>query len=217
MTDFYQLYYKDEQKEKIYAFAQPYRTEGLTIFFENHWIAQLVLSTKADKIGVTSWKLADKMRLRVGLRQPLTVEALNSDYQVMSFTRNSQRHGMLAMANAWHPHFLTTIKLLWEKLGYKMPGEAKNPVYQNAYTAKTEIYRDYVTNFLAPAMELTEKDEELNKMMSQPSGYGKLARGADIKSVKEKLGMADYPLSPFILERCPSLFYQMKGIQISYL
>jgi hypothetical protein len=64
---------------------------------------------------------------------------------------------------------------------------------------------------------LTENDEELNKMMLQPSGYWKLQRNCDLKSVKEKLGMSDYPLSPFILERCPSLWYQMKGVQISYL
>jgi hypothetical protein len=57
----------------------------------------------------------------------------------------------------------------------------------------------------------------LNKIMLQPSGYGKLQRNCDLKSVKEKLGMSDYPLAPFILERCPSLYYQMKGVQISYL
>jgi hypothetical protein len=217
MSELYQLFYEDNQKKEIFDFAIPYKTEGLTIFFEGYWIAQLVMASKADKVGVCSWKLKDKMRKRVGLRQPLTQQALESDYQVLSFTRNSQRHGMLAMANTWHPHFLTTIKLLWEKLGYKMPGEAKNPIYQNHYCAKTEIYKDYVTNFLIPAMELTEKDEELNKMMLQPSGYGKLQRNCDLKSVKDKLGMSDYPLAPFILERCPSLYYQMKGVQISYL
>jgi hypothetical protein len=217
MTELHQIYYDESQKQEIFSFGIPYYNEGLTIFFENAIIKDVVLASKAEKVGVCSWKLKDKMRKRVGLRQPLTQQALESDYQVLSFTRNSQRHGMLAMANTWHPHFLTTIKLLWEKLGYKMLGEAKNPIYQNHYAAKTEIYKDYVQSFLIPAMKLTENDEELNKMMLQPSGYGKLQRNCDLKSVKEKLGMSDYPLSPFILERCPSLWYQMKGVQISYL
>jgi hypothetical protein len=56
----------------------------------------------------------------------------------------------------------------------------------------------------------------LNALMVQPSGYGRLSRAADMKSVKEKLGMDDYPLAPFILERCPSLYFQMKGYKISY-
>lgn len=217
MIDFFQLYYKDEQLQKIYPFAIPYKTEGLTIFFEAHWISELVLSSKADKIAVCSWKLADKMKMRVGMRKPLTLDALNSDYEVLSFTRNSQRHQMLGMANVWHKEFIPTIKLLWEKLGYKMPGEAKQPVYQNAYSAKREIYQDYVQNFLIPAMELTLNDQEMYYKMIQPSGYSKLQRGCDVKSVKEKLGMLDYPLAPFILERCIALWLTMKRINVTYL
>lgn len=217
VTDFYQLYYKDEQLSKIYPFAIPYKTEGLTIFFENHWISELALSSKAEKIAVCSWKLQDKLKMRVGLRKPLTLEALNSDYDVLSFTRNSQRHGMLAMANVWHKEFIPTIKLLWEKLGYKMPGEAKQPIYQNHWAAKATIYKRYVEEFLKPAMEITLRDEELYFKMIQASGYGKLQRGADLKSVKEKLGMLDYPLAPFILERCPSLFFTMHRINVTYL
>lgn len=217
MTEFFQIYYKDEQLPHLYPFAIPYKNEGLTIYFENDCIAKVVKATTAEKVGVCSWKLASKMKIRVGMRKPLTVEALESDYQVLSLTQNSSRHQMLAMANAWHKGFIPTIKLLWEKLSYKMPGEAKNPIYQNHWVGKTEIYRDYVDNFLVPAMELTEKDEELREKMLQPSGYGKLNRQSDVKSVKEKLGLEDYPLCPFILERCPSLWMQVKGIKVTYL
>lgn len=107
--------------------------------------------------------------------------------------------------------------LLWQKLGFKLPGEVKNPIYQNHWVAKTKIAKDYVENFLNPAMELTLSDEELNKLMIAPSGYGRLSRGADIKSVKAKLGLYDYPLAPFILERCFSCFCQIKNYRITYL
>jgi hypothetical protein len=136
---------------------------------------------------------------------------------VLSLTKNSKKHTMLAHLYQWHPKSKETMALLWEKLGYKLPGEVKNPIYQNHYLAKSEIYRDYVENFLSPAMELTEKDEHLNNLMLQPSGYAKLSRESDIRSVKAKLGMDDYPLAPFILERCPSCYFQMKGVKISYL
>ena len=217
MTEFFQIYYKDEQLPHLYPFAIPYKNEGLTIYFENDCIAKVVKATTAEKVGVCSWKLASKMKIRVGMRKPLTVEALESDYQVLSLTQNSSRHQMLAMANAWHKEFIPTIKLLWSKLGYKMPGEAKQPVYQNHYSAKSHIYKRYVNEFLSPSMELTLKDEELNEKMTQPSGYGKLSREADVKSVKEKLGMIDYPISPFILERCPSLWFDLNRIKVTYL
>lgn len=217
MTELHQILYKEEQRHKLFPFAIPYYNEGLTIYFENKPIQKLVTETKADKIGVVSWKLADKMRIRVGMRGALTQDVLDTDFEVLSLTKNSTRHAMLAMANAWHPHFLQTIKLLWEKLGLKIPGEAKNPIYQNSFISRTDIYKRYVSEFLSPAMELVEKDEELRNLMLQPSNYGHLNRTADLKSVKQKLGLEEYPLCPFIFERCPSLWFDLHRIKVTYL
>jgi hypothetical protein len=217
MTDFYQILYKEEQRSKLFPFAKPYFNESLTIFFESEPIRKLVMESTADKIGVCSWKLARKLGTRVGLRRPLTPDVLNSDFQILSLTQNSKKHTMLAHLYQWHPKSKDALTLLWQKLGFKLPGEAKNPIYQNSFLSTREIYRDYVENFLSPAMELTLKDEELNKLMLQPSGYGRLSKDCDMKSVKAKLGMDDYPLTPFILERCFCLFAQVKGYQISYL
>lgn len=209
----FQIFYKPEQRLHLYPFAVPYFNESLTIFFENDPIRKIVSEFQGEKLAVCSWKLNKKVRLI----HPVTEEALNKDYQVLSLTRNSSRHQMLAMANAWHPGFIKTIDLLWKKVGLKRPPEAKNPIYQNHFSAKTEIYKDYVDNFLAPAMEQTILDDELHAAMTQPSGYAKLSRQADKKSVEVSLNMTDYPLAPFILERCPSLYFQMKGYRISYI
>jgi hypothetical protein len=213
----HQIYYKAEQLPKLYPFAVPYFNQSLTIFFENKPIQEVVSQATSKNVGVCSWKLADKMKIRVGLRNALTESFINSDFEVLSLTKNSKRHKMLAMANAWHNGFIPTLDLLWNKLGFKRPGEAKNPIYQNHFIARTDIYKDYVKNFLNPAIELILNDPELNQMMIQPSGYGKLSRHSDIKNVKAQLGMDDYPICPFILERCACLWFQMKGIKISYL
>lgn len=209
----YQIYYREVQRPFLYPFAIPYFNESLTIFFENDPIRKIVSEYTGEKLAVCSWKLSKKVRLI----HPVTQAALNKEYQVLSLTRNSNKHQMMAMANQWHPGFIKTIDLLWQKIGLKRPQEAKNPIYQNHFSARTEIYKDYVNNFLIPAMEVTEQDEELNKLMTQPSGYAKLSRDADGKRVNELLGMSDYPLTPFILERCPSLFFQMRGYKVSYI
>lgn len=213
MTEFHQIYYKAEQLPSLYPFAKPYFNDSLTIFFENQPIRTLIRATDAEKVAVCSWKLSQKVRKI----HPVTERALMGDFEVMSFTRNSSRHLMIAMAAAWHPGFVPALDLLWSKLGYKRPGEARNPIYQNHFAAKSTIYKEYVENFLSPAMELIENDEELHDLMIKPSGYARRARNADVKSVRAKLGMDDYPLCPFVLERCPALWFQMKGIKISYL
>lgn len=213
MIALYQIYYQEEQLKKLYPFAIPYYNPTLTIFFENDPIMKLVTAFNGEKIAVCSWKLSQKVRLI----HPITQTILHSPFEVLSFTRNSHRHQMISMANQWHPDFIHTIDLLWRKIGLRRPPEAKKPVYQNHFMAKTEIYQDYVNNFLVPAREVIENDEEVREKMLQPSGYGKLSKQVDLKSVKEKLGMDDYPLCPFILERCPSLFFQLRGYQISYI
>lgn len=209
----WQIYYRDEQKKEIYPFGIPLHNEGLTIFFENEVIARMVPTSETEYTAVTSWKLAQKSR-RI---HPVTPEALSSEYEVLSFTRNGRDHKMIAMANTWHPKFIEALDLLWTKLGYKRPGEVRNPIYQNHYSSKTGIYKRYVSEFLSPAMELVTKDEELNALMMMPSNYGRLSKDADLKSVKAKLGLNEYPLCPFVLERCPSLFFQLHNIPVKYL
>lgn len=169
------------------------------------------MKCEAEKVAVASWKLGSKMRRSHNLTQTV----LNSDYQVLNFITHLKRHTMMAMFKNWHPGALEAIDYLWQKLGYKRPEEAKSPIYQNHYAAKTEIYQDYVRNFLIPAMELTKTDETLNRLMMADSNYGRLSREADLKSVKAKIGLDYYPLAPFVLERCPCLFYQMKGYRIT--
>lgn len=213
MTTLYQIYYKDEQLKKIYPFSVPYFNSDLTIFFENDVISKIVPTFTGEKLAVCSWKLSQKVRII----HPVTQDVINFSYEVLSFTRNSRKHQMMAMANQWHKGFIKTIDLLWQKVGLKRPPEAKNPIYQNHFAAKTEIYQDYVNNFLIPAMEVVKTDDEMRELMLQPSGYGKLSRNSDLRSVKAKLGMDDYPLCPFIFERCPSLFFQMKGYKVTYI
>lgn len=209
----WQIYYRDDQKKEIYPFGIPVYYEGLTIFFENKVIEQLVPTSETEYTAVASWKLAKKSR-RIF---PITPEALGSDYEVLSFTRNGRDHKMMAMAATWHPDFMPAITMLWEKLGLKIPRETKNPIYQNHYSAKTNIYKRYVSEFLSPAMDLIDKDEELRALMLKPSNYGRMSRDADLKSVKNKLGLTDYPLAPFVLERCPSLWFQLHNIPVKYL
>lgn len=211
--EFYQIIYREDQRKYLYPFSQVYFNSTLTLFFENDPIGKIVTASKADKIAVCSWRLAQKVRNI----HPVTQEKLNGNYEVLSFTRNSHRHQMMGMANAWHPGFMPAIKMLWERLGFKMPGEVKHPIYQNHYSARADIYKEYVDSFLIPAMRLIEDDPELNKLMTAHSGYGKLNRKADLKNVQAHLGMSDYPMCPFVLERCPSLWMQMKRINVSYL
>lgn len=219
---FYQIYYHDVQKESMWPFAIPYYNEGLTIFFENAIISEIVSRETSDKLAICSWKLKDKLQWNLATpRRPeeLTEEILNRDYDVLPFTRNSKHHTMMAAANGWHPGFKETMKRIVEGIGKNMPEEVKIPIYQNAFSAKREIYQDYVTEYLNPAMELIKNDPEVYKMATVNSNYTKLMRDdcANAEYLQSKIGFPYYPLAPFLLERLFSVYIHNKRINVTFL
>lgn len=216
VAELIQIYYHEDQKTKLYPFAVPYFNTGLTIFFENEPIKNLVLSTKADKIGIVSWKLREKLRWYIGRPRELTQEVLETDYEVLSFTKNTKDHHMLAAANRWHPGFLTTFDKILGKIGVSRPGEVKIPIYQNHFCAKTKIYRDYVTNYLSPAMDCILNDNEINGEAMADSRYSNLTRQS-AEHLQEKIGINFYPMVPFLLERLFSIYVHNNRIAVTHL
>lgn len=218
-SELIQIIYKFEQKASCYPFARVYFNTGLTIFFENSIISKLVMESKEDKIAVCSWKLASKMRWNVCSPRPLTQEVLDTEYDVMSFTCNTKYHLMLASADKHHAGFKEAMTKVLGSIGQKMPGEVKSPIYQNHFSAKIGIYRDYVMNWLNPAMKVMEEDPEINKLIMADSNYSMLNKRDAISAeqLQEKIGVPYYPLAPFLLERLFSIYVHNNKIPVTYL
>lgn len=213
-----QIYYEDHQKAHCFPFSDLYYNDQLTIFFENAVIKELVMAYDYEKIAVCSWKLQQKLRWYIGKHRPLTQEVMDSDYQVLSMTRNSPHHQMLASADRHHKGFKEGMTKLCAHIGLKLPGEVKNPIYQNHFSAKLEIYQDYVKNFLSPAMEFMSSDPEMKAIATSDSNYSNLSKsGAKPEELMDKIGMPYYPLSPFILERLFSVYIHNKKIPVTWL
>lgn len=214
-----QIYYADYQKQYLFPCARPYFNDHLTIFFENSVIAKLVMEAKTDKIGVFSWKLREKLRWYIGKPRPVTQEVIETDYDVLSFTRNTKYHKMLEAASVWHPEFRPTLDKICGRVGIKVPNEVKTPIYQNSFMAKTDIYQDYVTTYLKPIMDLVESDQEIYKLAISDSNYTTLAKqdSASSEELQRKIGMPYYPIIPFILERLFSIYVENKNINVTWL
>lgn len=219
MVDFYQIFFKNEHIPHLYPFSQVYWNHTLTIFFENDPISKIVMRSNADKIAVCSWRIKEKLRYNVGGRGVIDEELLNSDYDVLSFTRNSVYHQMLNAAENWHSGFKKALTQIVEGIGEDMVGEVKNPIYQNHFCAKREIYQDYVKNWLIPAMELIKNDPAVYKACTADSNYHKLIRAEALtpEQLQEKIGMPHYPLVPFLLERLFSIYVDTNKINVTWL
>lgn len=216
ILDFYQIYYDEAHLKEIFPFAIPYKNEGLTVFFENVPIKNLVLSSNSEKISVCSWKLRQKLKWYIGKPRELTLELLKSDYEVMSFTKNTRHHRMLAAADQWHPGFLKIFDKILSAIGVKRTLEVKIPIYQNHFSAQTRIYKDYVTRYLSPAMEVMTNEKEISELCFQDSKYSALSK-APTEHIHAQLGINYFPLHPFLLERLFSVYCQNEGINITHL
>lgn len=215
-SELVQIFYEEEQKAHCFPFARLHFNNQLTVFFENSVIKDLVLASESEKIAVCSWKLKEKLRWYIGKHRELTQEVLESEYDVLSFTRNSPSHQMLASANRYHKGFKEGMQLLCDHIGLKVPGEVKQPIYQNHFSAKRGIYLDYVKNFLSPAMEFMSTD--MKELALSDSNYSQLSRSKITPEyLMGKIGLPFYPLAPFILERLFSVYVQNKKIKVTWL
>lgn len=215
----YQIYFKEDQKGNLYDFATPYFNEGLTVFFENEVISKIIPTETSEKVGICSWQLRQKVGSGVPMRQPFTKEVIEWDYDVLSLGRQQKDHPMLSMMERWHTGSRETLAQIWSALGKHLPNEPKHPIYSNHFMCRTDIYKEYVSDFLIPAMQIMENDEEIRKRCYEDSNYFKLVRdpGGYGRRIKEKLNMDYIPLHTFLLERCFSCWINDKRLNIKYL
>lgn len=214
-----QIIYDERQRASCLPIAKVYFNETLTIFFENEVIRELVSTSQANKIAVCSWKLKEKLKWYIGRPRPITQELLESEYDIMSFTKNSKHHQMLYAADKWHPGFKSTFSKILSAIGKNCPSEVKIPIYQNHFSAKTKIYQDYINTYLIPAMEVMKNDAEINKLVMVDSNYAQLDRtpAEKLKNLKEKIGIDYYPLAPFLLERLFSVYVHNNKLNVTWL
>lgn len=218
VIEFYQIYYNDYQKSSLFPFAIPYYNEGLTVFFENAIIKDIVPNSKADKISVCSWKLRKKMQWRIKSKEPLTEDRLLTSYDVASFTSNTANHKMLAFADKHHPGFIDIFKMIAQEVGFTMPLEVKEPIYQNSFCARADIYKDYVKTYLTPAMWVMENVKPIHARCMMDANYQGLTSDAlSPTMMKLKTGIGYYTMHAFLLERLFSIYCHNHKIKVTYL
>ncbi len=213
--DFYQIYYKDEQKKQLYDFSIAHKNEGLTHWFENEVIKNLVPQSQADYIGVASWRLKQKREMGscpfILKDTSLTKDKiLSQEADIMNLRPFKQGHQALMMAKNWHgPAWEIGLNSL--KKIIKVPSEITTPIYENHFITRREIYHDYVLNFLIPAIEFIDSEP----VFFTNSGYiQKKKDQKEIERVQKLLNRQDWPILPFILERLFSFYINDKDLKI---
>lgn len=219
--DFIQILYHEDQRSELYDFARPYFNCGLTPYFENAIIAGIVPTLEADYISVCSWRLRKKRGgsahyLGGVNKDEFTVEKIQEaiPFDVAILTPHSPSHQPLAMAPNWHGKAwidaYDAFKPFLRQFG-KVPDELKHAIYENHFIARKEIYHDYVSTYLIPAIRFIGD----NPVFYVDSLYTpKKKDQTEIQRVQKLLKAKDWPILPFILERLFSFYINDKGLNV---
>lgn len=211
--DFIQIIYEESQKEACYTFSKIYKNETVTPYFENSVIADVVPRLSSKLIGLCSWRLAAKRNDMFKLSDKVLTEdkILGADFDIAILTPRGHKD-ILNKLYQWH-HEPAVLAVQEFNKFIRIPETVDYAIYENHFIARSEIYRDYVSNCLAPAIDFMRD----NPVFDLPSGYLRRKSQSDqehIKPILESWGMKDYPIGVFILERLFSVFINKKGYKV---
>jgi hypothetical protein len=211
----YQIYYQAEQLPNLIYI--PHLNKECTVFFENSPIRMMVENQAhigAEYFGVVSWKLKHKLGYQMKQQwrsmpnianhstneftpESFAIELKRHAPDVMSFQRHVP-HDPVMFANQFHSKFSHFFNEIMSKIGYPGHlGRLENVFYCNSFVAKSPIYERYVTEMLAPAMDIMKEMPEL----MENSGYGPLP-----ENLQKQFGVTHYTYHAFLCERMFSYF-----------
>lgn len=224
MIKAYQIYFKEEQKNRCETEYIPYDNNDCNYFFESQVIKNLIESGahKEEKyFAVLSYKLREKIAIAkndwksipnianhsVNSFSPkaFEIELRLKDPDILSYQRH-QSHDPITFADKFHPYFSRYFAEIMAKIGYDWkPTRFENVFYCNYFAAKSEIYERFVKEMLAPAMSVMLEMPEL-------TGNSKYPRELP-EHLKQKWGIDHYPYHAFICERMMSYFAWLHNLK----
>lgn len=227
MSDFlriYQIYFTPTQLEMLNAEFPDYikyYNEDCTVFFESEVIRKLIEEKKhlgAEYFGVVSHKLKEKLGFTMKEKwrnlpnianhstNEFTPELFEAELHkwkpdVMSFQRHMP-HDPITVADRFHPEFSSFWSYIMYRIGYEWePVIFQDVFYCNYFVAKPDIYEKFVTEMLAPAMDVMKNMPELMGNSKYPQILPAI--------LAAKFDISWYPYHPFICERMFSYFVHL--------
>ena len=188
-------------------------------FFENHIISNLIQEEKhkeSEYFGVLSWQFETK--------NSYFLKNINNDiekypnYDIYSFYKAHTQPNVWRVAEGWHKGIIETSQHIFNRFNGLKISQLNTPtIYQNAHLSKSDIYEDYVKNWLIPLMNIMNDTEDvwLQKQLWTDTKY----KSFTLKKTKIEniTGVPFYPMHTFICERFFSTYLTTKNFKIKHL
>ena len=208
--NFYSIKYKEEQpveykevfnvtKEKAWRFEYNVFLDKLSEIKEHNGYS-----------GIFSWKLP----LKTGLVKNILFKTLMyksyEEYDFINLTPKNWKttKEYIDFSEKQHPGLEKLLKKVVNNLGKEYKYDKKFYTYSNFFIMKSELYTDYIENWIIPSINYMENEiwEEVNVDANYTSHLSK-------EEFKELTGLDFYNYLTFILERMPSFYIYDKKLK----
>ena len=208
--NFYSIKYKEEQpveykevfnvtKEKAWRFEYNVFLDKLSEIKEHNGYS-----------GIFSWKLP----LKTGLVKNILFKTLMyksyEEYDFINLTPKNWKttKEYIDFSEKQHPGLEKLLKKVVNNLGKEYKYDKKFYTYSNFFIMKSELFADYVENWIIPSINYMENEiwEEVNVDANYKSHLSK-------EEFKELTGLDFYNYLTFILERMPSFYIYDKKLK----
>jgi len=179
--------------------------------FEYNPIIDIVskITNEEEYLGIFSWKFSNK----TGFTKSILYKSLNhynyKEYDFInlskSYWRNTSEY--LNFSYKHHPKLEELIKKVLVHLGKDIKGNRDNYTYSNFFMMKGVQWKDYVENWVKPALEFMENDQEYFENAIYTTGLSS-------EKLKELTGLDHYTYHTFVLERLIIYFIADKKLKV---
>lgn len=209
----YQIYFSEKTKANCYNsdFNTPIFNETATHFFENAVISKLIaqgVHKESEYFGVWSHRHSAKHKRF----NSATFES-ELDCDCISFFKDRNNKNAIRIGV---PKIYRNFLILLGEIGYKeLNPKSKTFILFNHFVLRSELYEEYVTEILNPAMHALQTSPSLHECR-QPYKYStSIVRYRENPRLREQIG--HYNMFPFILEWLPAWWVTKRGLTIKQL
>lgn len=222
----YQIHFDQKSKSNCFPEWNHYdNSNKLTEYFENSVISELISEgahLDSEYFAVFSHDIARHVHFKEWINNTeklafnpdnlLRVVEENPDVDVFAFEKRRKNQNIIHQAEHYHPGFIRMITSIIREIGLmdEVPSKIDHIILFNHFVARSEIYEQYVTEVLNPAMEAMKGMDDL----WQDAKYIKPMPEVLKNRFFRAFGKPYYPFHPFLLERLPSLFVQKHKLNV---
>ena len=216
----YQIYYDKRSEAHLDPQFTPFHNTHTTKYFAEQAIMNVYDSgamKDCDYFGVVSWRVKQKIIHWGDLRARIYADNKAHDFYYIKHSIAGFKNQVWRQGSFAHRIDLTsyTEKLIAE-LGYKdvdLMNMQLVPSYYGYQICRTELYRDFMENFLKPIITKMEDKSraDLQDWLNQDANYTSYGGAVDAERLRKVTGFPYYTKHAFITERLFPTYAALKG------